>query len=342
MTIGSLLTPISPENPCGDNLEYDAEFMKLEQFTEGKTEQQFGDTIIPAELPDWAAVERIASNLLSRTKDLRVMSYLTLAWTQLRGLQGYLDGLQLIYSAIEQYWPQLYPLLDEEGENDPIYRINALALLGDNSPLTYAVRSAPFIKGSNSELSLRDACSLLDGSKQELEHFPDGLPRLRSELGNPLQENVQLIAPITDSLAKLRHAIVLLLDESALPEMALLLDGFDVLSQAIVQANSITDVDSEPECILDPLATPLSDDAISLTPIEFGYGKVQSRADAMHLLEKVKEYFVQYEPSHPAPLMIDRLQKLINLNFMQIMQDLAPDSLRQLETILGTQETEKK
>ncbi|HEK1094939.1 TPA: type VI secretion system protein TssA [Proteus mirabilis] len=342
MTIESLLAPISPENPCGDNLEYDAEFMQLEQLTEGKAEQQFGDTIIPAELPDWSAVERMSSNLLSRTKDLRVMSYLTLAWTQLRGLQGYLDGLQLIYLAIERYWHQLHPLLDIEGENDPIYRINALALIGDNAQLTHSVRSTLFIKGSNSELSLRDACLLLDGTKQELAHFPDGLPRLRNELGNPLQANVQLIAPITDTLVKLRHAILLHLGESAIPEMDVLMGSLETLGQAILQANTLTVLDAEPEYILDPLAVPLSDDDVSLSPIEFGYGKVQSRADAQHLLEKVKEYFVQYEPSHPAPLMIERLQKLINLNFLQIMSDLAPDSLRQLETILGTQDTEKK
>ncbi|MBS0975527.1 ImpA family type VI secretion system protein, partial [Serratia rubidaea] len=63
--------------------------------------------------------------------------------------------------------------------------------------------------------------------------------------------------------------------------------------------------------------------------------QIQSRDDAQLMLEKVKNYFQLNEPSHPAPLMIDRVQRLITLDFMQIVRDLAPDGLNQLETILG-------
>ncbi len=63
--------------------------------------------------------------------------------------------------------------------------------------------------------------------------------------------------------------------------------------------------------------------------------QVTSRADAQLMLEKAKQYFAQHEPSHPAPLMIDRVQKLIELNFMDIIRDLAPDGVHQLENIFG-------
>jgi type VI secretion system protein ImpA len=60
-----------------------------------------------------------------------------------------------------------------------------------------------------------------------------------------------------------------------------------------------------------------------------------SRSDAQLMLEKVKQYFVQHEPSHPAPLMIDRVQRMIALDFMDIIRDLAPDGVHQLENIFG-------
>ncbi|NDJ56378.1 type VI secretion system protein TssA [Enterobacteriaceae bacterium 4M9] len=336
MTTEHLLAPVSAENSCGANLEYDAEFMKLEQLAAGKPEQQFGDTIIPAEAPDWAAVERTAVGLFSRTKDLRVMFYLTLAWTQVRGLQGYADGLQLIYQAIERYWHALYPQLESEGERDPFFRINALAWLGDSSQLTQAVRGATLFKSSGSELSLRDACALLDGSKQELPGYPDGLARLRNELSNPHHASLAVIDPINDTLGKLRHAIHLHLGDGALADMTLLTSGFSTLTQAIASARHTQTHDAEPDLILSPEVRGLPDDTLTLPPVEFGFGQVQSRADAIHLLEKVKDYFVRYEPSHPAPLMIERLQKVINLNFLQIVSNLAPDGLRQLETLFGT------
>ncbi|MBW7983731.1 type VI secretion system protein TssA [Enterobacillus tribolii] len=338
MTIESLLAPVSPENSCGENLEYEADFMTMEKSASGKTEQQFGDTIIPAEAPDWAAVERLATGLLRHTKDLRVMLLLTLAWTQLRGLQGYADGLQLVYLAIERYWHQLHPRLESDGEQDPMFRINALAAIGDGTPLAQAARSAFLIKGGGAELSLRDAQALLDGSKDEVPQFPGGLPRLRNELSNQQQANIQALLSAAETLAMLRHAIHLHLGESALPEMSQLQRTLDVIVQAIRAPENNGPREADPDVILTPEALNPLGDILPMAPVEFGFGQVQSRADALHLLEKIKDYFVRYEPSHPAPLMIERLQRLINFNFLQIVGDLAPDGLRQLEVILGVEE----
>lgn len=72
-------------------------------------------------------MEKYATSLLTRTKDLRVLLALTHAWTRRRGLAGYADGLLLVQEAIARYWETLYPLLEEYGETDPFYRINALA-----------------------------------------------------------------------------------------------------------------------------------------------------------------------------------------------------------------------
>jgi len=66
--------------------------------------------------------------------------------------------------------------------------------------------------------------------------------------------------------------------------------------------------------------------------------QVTTRADAQLMLEKVKQYFTQHEPSHPAPLMIDRVQRLIELDFMEIIRDLAPDGVNQLQNIFGRQD----
>ncbi|MDE9448306.1 type VI secretion system ImpA family N-terminal domain-containing protein, partial [Xenorhabdus bovienii] len=60
MNIDALLKPISEESPCGEELEYDIEFMELENSLIGKVEQQFGDITIPAEPPNWLQVEKQA------------------------------------------------------------------------------------------------------------------------------------------------------------------------------------------------------------------------------------------------------------------------------------------
>ena len=53
MTVEEWLRDTSVEPPCGPNLEYDDRFMALVSSASGKPEQQYGNTIIPAEDPDW-------------------------------------------------------------------------------------------------------------------------------------------------------------------------------------------------------------------------------------------------------------------------------------------------
>src|SRR5256885_8758517 len=87
----------------------------MESAAQGKVEQQFGDTVIPAEPPDWRDVERQASALMQRTKDLRVAVLLCRAWTILHGLPGTLQGLQLCGALLERHWEHVHPL-PEDGD----------------------------------------------------------------------------------------------------------------------------------------------------------------------------------------------------------------------------------
>ena len=76
-------------------------------------------------------------------------------------------------------------------------------------------------------------------------------------------------------------------------------------------------------------------DALAPSSVDWRSARISSRAEAQQMLEKVKQYFAQHEPSRPAPLMIERVQRLIELDFMDIIRDLAPDGVHQLENIFG-------
>ena len=328
MTLETLLAPVTPAQPCGENLEYDADFQALEQACMGKAEQQFGNTIIPAEPADWNRVEKLAVTLLARTKDLRVMVALTHAWTRRQGLEGYADGLSLIGQALALYWDELWPALTENGESDPFYRINALAGLGDKSALTATLRQSILLRSNGDELSVRDAQALLDGSKTECSGFPGGRARLVDELARAVQDDGGVMRQIEGRLNTIHNWLVDKLSESGAPEMDQLIKTAAIINQA-----------SRPAAAETPPAVS-ADTSAPATPVVSGRGdwrsmEITSRADAQLMLEKVKYYFSQHEPSHPAPLMIDRVQRLIEQDFMAIIRDLAPDGVQQLENIFG-------
>ncbi|CAI8834395.1 MULTISPECIES: type VI secretion system protein TssA [Kosakonia] len=337
MTIESLLAPVSPEQPCGENLEYDADFQAMEQASLGKAEQQFGSTIIPAEPADWTRVEKLATGLLARTKDIRVMMALTHAWTRRRGLEGYADGLMLLGQALALYWDQLWPSLTDGGEFDPFYRINALAGLSDKSALTTTLRQAPLLRSNGDELNVRDAQALLDGSKTECAGYPGGRVRLIDELTRGGQPGIEAIGQIEGRLQTIRTWLLEQLGESGVPEMEQLLKTVGLIAGVSRASRSEEQQISEPTASTDNAPQPVVAAPLA-AHTDWRTAQVTTRADAQLMLEKVKQYFTQHEPSHPAPLMIDRVQRLIELDFMEIIRDLAPDGVNQLQNIFGRQD----
>ncbi|PTN50163.1 hypothetical protein DAI43_18730 [Achromobacter xylosoxidans] len=57
MEFADILNTLDSRLPCGEDLEYDADFLQLQQAAAGRDEQQFGSTIIAAQPPDWREVQ---------------------------------------------------------------------------------------------------------------------------------------------------------------------------------------------------------------------------------------------------------------------------------------------
>src|SRR6185436_1120667 len=53
-------------------------------------------------------------------------------------------------------------------------------------------------------------------------------------------------------------------------------------------------------------------------------GKLKTRADARRMLESVCDFLERTEPAHPAPILIRRAARLLDLSFVDIIRDLAP------------------
>ncbi|OTA20650.1 hypothetical protein Xbed_01178 [Xenorhabdus beddingii] len=344
MNIDALLEPVSTELPCGEDLEYDVEFMELEQSLFGKTEQQFGDITIPAESPNWIQVEQQAINLLTRTKDLRVVIALAQAWLELRGLCGYADGMNLLRQILERYWEEVWPILEFEDEYDPLFRLNILAAIEDDSPLTLQVQRSILLKSISKELSLQEVYSLLDGSISELSGYTGGRTRLQDELKQHVNSpEILAVTRIRDHLCAILNIIRQKLSPNHTPELTRLLKNLNkVIEFCFIPQPAMNSPEGKmPQEAMqsvsfvkqtEPL---LSATAVDQAAIPWSEIEASNRDEVRMLLEKSKNYFLKYEPSHPAPMMIARILRLIDRDFIDIVYDLAPDGLNQLEIIFG-------
>ena len=233
------------------------------------------------------------------------------------------------------YWEPLWPRLEEFGEQDPFYRINALALLSDKTDLSGAVRQCWLLRYPSDGISLRDAAALCDGSKTEVADYPGGLPRLIDELARGDQPGIEAVLQIHERLQTICETIAERLGEAAVPELIQMRRQIALIAERC-QATDLSQL--IPTAAAEQTAEAAAPAAVAAAPraaADWRTVQISSRADAQLMLEKVKLYFTQHEPSHPAPLMIDRVQRLIERDFLEIIRELAPDGVHQLETIFG-------
>ncbi|WP_050486044.1 type VI secretion system protein TssA [Bordetella bronchiseptica] len=331
MEFADLLKTLTPSLPCGEDLEYDADFLQLQQAAVGRSEQQFGATIIPAQAPDWRAVERLALGLLERTRDLRIIAYLTRAWTEMRGLPGYAEGVTLAAGTLEQYWDAVHPMLASGGGEDPMPRVNALASLGDPQGCVRGMRSACLLDDVHGRLSLRDAEALLDGGRSEAD-YPGGRTRLIENLRQARlrrDDAALAVGAAAGALRRIQQQATQRLGSAWCPDYAQALRALDALLRTWSDLDETAAAPAAAMPAEAHHAAPAPEPQPA--PASWHDARIATREDAMAMLAKVSAYFETHEPSHPAPYLIRRVQQLIPLDFHDILRNLAPQGLAQFE-----------
>ena len=97
--------PISPDQPAGTDVRYDADFESLQS--------EISKLTSPTETTDWKNVSTLASAILEKkSKDLLAASYLAVARIHTDGTDGLGQGLIIYRDILENFWESLYPPKD--------------------------------------------------------------------------------------------------------------------------------------------------------------------------------------------------------------------------------------
>lgn len=101
--IDLLLKPINESSPAGEDAKYEFCY-ELMEFEIKKFGSLFGETV------DWKAVETNGTEVLtSHSKDLKAICYLTRAWIEREGFNGFETGLSLFSQSLTLFSDSLYP-----------------------------------------------------------------------------------------------------------------------------------------------------------------------------------------------------------------------------------------
>lgn len=326
LDLDKLAAALSEASPCGDDLVYDARFIELEQAAAGKPETQFG----PGEPPDWQKVDELALELAGQTRDVRLAVLLARAGARRRGLQGYAEALALLQALLERHWDRVHPQLDETDGNDPTMRLFALAPLASDLAGLGDLRAAAVapVRGSLTVRDLELGLGLAAPTGDEVQPTEEGvLYALQT-----LMEAHPGIGAAFDTADRALQGVLATIDERAPGATGPDLQPLATLLRALARAAQRAAGGAAEG---DAAAPAEADDAPAGGAAATAVGSIRTRADAVKALERVAEWIERNEPSHPAPLLIRRAQRLMAMNFIEIMRELAPEGLGQVGTITG-------
>lgn len=327
LDMNELLAEVSEHPPCGPYLEYDPLYQELERIAGGKAEQRLGDMVVPAEPPDWSALRNKSLDLFSRTKDLRVAALLTRALVRTEGIIGLNMGLLLVRGMLERYWDEVHPRLEIEGEHDPAVRMNTLAFLADGSGLLADVRNALIVpSGAMGRVSVRDLLIALGKYKPAGAEPTPPMAQVSAAITVAASKDASTFEAARAGLEAIEGIRSLLAAKLGYGQ-AIDLSGLQEILQAVVQAYE------------DAMGVAAPGDDAAAEVEAAVPGEIRDREDAIRQLENICLFFERTEPGNPAPLLIRRAQRLMNKSFVEIIQDLAPDSLGRIQDIAGVKKT---
>ena len=335
-SVDSLLEPISADHPCGEDIGYDPKFLELDTMLQGKPETQFST----AEEPLWPPVMERCLELFDRSKDLRVAVRLALAWLKTDGLPGFRNGLLVLKGLIERYWDPVFPRLDPDDGNDPLERVNILFSLAapmgtsDGLQILARLRQAPL-----SDSPQMGRISMMDVERSATGVSPAGTtPISAAQVQGAFRSTPpEKLREIYDSITGAQGAVK---------------DIDDLLTKAVgssraVAFDSLASLLKELQKTLAPYAAPNEsvESGVGGESAAAGgaahadgpgiSGSVRSRQDVIRVLDQICDFYKRTEPSSPVPLILQRARRLVDMDFVQLLTDLAPESLNQINVIAG-------
>lgn len=347
MNLDALLEPITPDSPCGDDLSFSLEFDTiLDKRREDDPSLDQGDWVKALKVADWAGVVSQCDALMrTRTKDLRVVGWLTDALGRTRGFAGLADGLTVCARLCEEQWAHLHPLPDA---GDQEQRSGSLSWL--LAQVVQLARLAPVIDSGAKRYGLRD----IDAARTLQQAIGRGVAEAiaaaaggaltfdevaRVQAATPrtfMVENLGHLARASESLGRIQSAVDISLGDDG--------PGFGAARKALEDARSSVEryardggagagAAASGEVAGEPLATAAG------TAADIASGPLQTRAQALQQLRVVAEFFRRTEPHSPVAYLADKAAQWgdmpLHAWLRVVLKD--PSALAHVEELLGVE-----
>jgi type VI secretion system protein ImpA len=325
MLAEDFLKPVSDDAPTGVDLYDDPERQEIEIAFEED-----------ANSVDWRNIIKLITGQIGRTKDIWLAIYLMRAGAHKSELGTVEAGAEFLAGMFENFWPSMYPQLDDYG------------FQGRKGPCESLTKIGPFI-GPLKRMVL-------------IAH-----PRLGNFTGEDLiRFNTE--GDAADRFGMFRHAVT----ETDVAELQAAVASFDAIRSAVKRADIVlmanadgdtgTDFNPTYEAIdairaglapyagLEPEAEAATEEAGDSGGASFSGGgdsgpriggRVDSRDDVLKAIDAIADYYQRREPGSPIPVALRRVRTWVPMDFMAILRDIAPAGVSEAGAVLLAKPTEE-
>lgn len=328
---------------------------------------------------DWAAVLEKADELRSRGRDLRLLVIVARALANEEGLAGLAQGLTLISRTFDQHWDTMHPTLRANAapRDAALRRINALLDLQNGQEgllanlretIFFSPRQVGPISGRDLEKSALDERVMLQEAASGLNAAEKAaLVGAHNQLLNRVRSGCAAQADQADDvmsslLSDARSAITALDEVDAalnkriegngpvIPELKRflqrLLTTLERNSPAGPMANGAVKPTPPPEEPVSPARNGHGAETMASVAslAEPGVGlpdRISSRDDVVKCLDLVVAFYDRTEPSSPIPHLARRVRRMVHMDFVELMEDLAPSGLKEFRLLAGVPDPKK-
>jgi type VI secretion system protein ImpA len=372
--LSAFLAPLDGEAVSGVDLRNEAGFHALERMVEpaGKRQRVEGGNPFQPRV-DWGTVAAEAGALARTGRDLRLLAIVARAAFNTDGFEGLAVAIALLTDTLEGYWDSVHPLLREGADprEAALRRINALKQLenDDNGLITDLKMNAILSPRGIGPVSGADLAAAAMTDFEVKNDMPAGLSaKEQADLAAAHTARVNKVTAATRALAAedrpRAEALVAGIGgvEAALAALSAKLGekgGFaanmgasfaDLLKHlgrmktAIAAAMGeaapagATSAAAGPAGGAGPAATPGGGPAPAAPGLS---GTIASRADVERALEQIIAFYERTEPSSPIPHFARRLKKMVPMDFMQLMAEVAPSGMKEFRSLVGVGDKDK-
>lgn len=323
--LDALLQPVSASSHAGEWLKYEGTYDRIQQARKEEPELSQGVWQRESKKADWAAVESLCIEALTnRTKDLQIAVWLLESWINLYGLQGLMQGLQLINHLHDSFWSTMFPPAD-----DLEYRVSQLAWINEKLPtaVKFTEISAPMDRtmmpvvtfasweaAQHTERTVRGASKNADTSKSTLLQLQQSIvstpSTFYSDLWEQLNGALDACSDLDANLDRLYGS-----QNPGLRQMYEVLESIVAVIRPLVEhtlPNARHETEDQPD------GYPPEIEA-ALPTI---HTAIRSRNEAYRCLAEVADFLSRTEPHSPVPYLIRRAITWGSMDLDQLLPEL--------------------